>query len=49
MSEKTKTLTWSETTPRGTVSVTWDGTVYLVDGVFVPAERYEYAIKTGHW
>lgn len=38
MSDEAKTLTWVETTPRGVVTVTWDGTVYLIDGVIVPAE-----------
>jgi hypothetical protein len=41
--------TWVETTPRGVVQVTFDGTVYLIDGVIVPPERYADAIKTGIW
>ena len=44
-----QTWTWAETTPRGTVQVTWDGTIYLVDGVMVPIERYTDAIETGIW
>jgi hypothetical protein len=34
-------LTWTEVTPRGVVQVVWDGTVYIVGGVIVPAERHE--------
>jgi hypothetical protein len=43
------TWNWVETTPIGVVQVTWDGTVYLVDGAIVPPERYEDAIRTGVW
>lgn len=42
-------MTWTVVTPRGVVQVTWDGTVFLIDGVIVPVERYENAIKTGVW
>lgn len=41
--------TWTETTPRGTVQVTWNGTIFLIDGCAVPPERYGQAITTGIW
>lgn len=44
-----KDCRWVEVTPKGIVQVSCDGTVYLIDGVCVPPERYHDAIRTGIW
>lgn len=44
-----ETYTWTETTPRGPVTVTFNWQHYLIDGCMVPAERYIDAITTGIW
>jgi hypothetical protein len=47
MTDEHPTLNWTVVTPRGVVQVRFDGTVFLVDGVFIPVERYAEAIRTG--